>query len=321
MDGTRTSLDGIERRMVVPLPSPGLLRLRPAVIEVGERHGITAAIRFRWGRCVWVVVRTRGCQIAESLTGSAPSQSTAVGADQLGAVLKAIKSLQKSSAEQVYVDSEPLAGLLAAAGCAVSPLFPPAAATSFIDATVPAYIESLLTHLTLATDASVGGRSNWRGHGWVMDFNLDSHPIMGLRATQNGSVLEAELRSIRLGLTAARTRHGGTVDGRCSIQILSDNQTAVRLLSEPTFRPLSLSAGCVSEIAAIAALTRSSTVSYDWVKGHGTHTLNNAADRLAVLARRAKEAELSNAQRNVLLAGIGESAFQPRSQKSLALAA
>lgn len=304
----------------LPLPGPGLLGLRPAFMEVGARHGITAAVQFRWGRCVWVVVRTQGADVVEMRVGSrlTPNSKDRCGG-QLAEILAAIKSLQPGSDVPVYADT--LSDLLEAAGITVSPLFPPAAATAAIDRAVPEHIESLLTNLVIATDASKGTRSSWRGHGWVMDFGLDSPPILGLRTSQHGNILKAELHSIYLGLLAARARFAGTMDGRCAVTVLSDNLTAVNLLATPYSLPSGLSAGCREEVLAIRALTQNSLVTFNWVKGHGSNDLNNTADRLAVLARRAKEAELTNEQRNVLLSGIQDSVLGLAGQGALALAA
>lgn len=304
----------------LPLPGPGLLGLRPAFMEVGARHGITAAVQFRWGRCVWVVVRTQGADVVEMRVGSrlTPNSKDRCGG-QLAEILAAIKSLQPGSDVPVYADT--LSDLLEAAGITVSPLFPPAAATAAIDRAVPEHIESLLTNLVIATDASKGTRSSWRGHGWVMDFGLDSPPILGLRTSQHGNILKAELHSIHLGLLASRARFAGTMDGRCTVTVLSDNLTAVNLLTTHSALPSGLSTGCREEVSAIRALTQKSLVAFNWVKGHGSNDLNNTADRLAVLARRAKEAELTNEQRNVLLSGIQDSVLGMAGQGALALAA
>ncbi|MDD0857009.1 hypothetical protein NHF46_02730 [Arthrobacter alpinus] len=238
---------------------------------------------------------------------------------QLAEILTAIKSLQPTVEVPVYADT--LAGLLEAAGVTVSPLFAPAAATAAIEKAVPEHLESLLTNLVIATDASKGSRSSWRGHGWVMDFGLGSPLILGLRASQHGNILAAELHSIHLGLLAARSRFSGTLDGRCAVTVLSDNQTAVHLLTTPSALHAGLNAACRAEVADIRALTQKSLVAFQWVKGHGSNDLNNTADRLAVLARRAKEAELTSSQRNVLLCSIQESVLGLAGQGSLALAA
>ena len=306
----------------LPVPGPGLLTLRPAFMEVGARHGITADVQFRRGRCVWIVVRTHGAEVMGMQVGS----TLATGAKgqyraPLPAILTAIRSLQPADQVPVYSCSEPLTTPLANAGIGVSPLFPPAAATAAIETAVPAHIESLLTTLVIATDASKGSCTSWRGHGWVLDFGLDSVPILGLRASQHGSILQAELHSIRLSLVSARARFAGTLDGRSTVTVLSDSQTAVKLLATPYAMPSSLSAGCKAEVSAIRAMTPNSRVTYEWVKGHGTNELNNTADRLAVLARRAKEAELTHEQTNVLLAGIQESVSGLTNQQSLELAA
>ncbi|ALO67938.1 hypothetical protein AS189_17415 [Arthrobacter alpinus] len=320
MDSSSASATVATPSRKLPLPGPGLLRLRPAFVEVGARHGITAAVKFRGGRCVWVVTRTQGPDVVDMHIGSTlvPRIKDHCGG-QLAEILAAIKSLQSTVEVPVYADT--LAGLLEAAGVTVSPLYAPGAATAAIENAVPEHLESLLTNLVIATDASKGSRSSWRGHGWVMDFGLGSPLILGLRASQHGNILAAELHSIHLGLLAARSRFSGTLDGRCAVTVLSDNQTAVNVLANPSSLPSGLNAACRAEVAGIRALTQKSLVAFQWVKGHGSNDLNNTADRLAVLARRAKEAELTSSQRNVLLCSIQESVLGLAGQGSLALAA
>lgn len=308
-------------RFPIPIPGPGLLGLRPAAVEFAARHGITAAISFRHGRCVWVVLRTEGTAVLDSRVGSSPTKPTRSYSHHLNDIRGAVAQLQGTPAVPVFTMTEDLGELLRATGVSVSPLFPPAAATAVLEQMVLAHTESMYTALTLATDASAGRVTGWRGHGWVMDFGLASGPVMGLKATQHGSVLEAELRSIHLGLLAARTRFAGTMDGRCPVTVQSDSQMVLRFLADPSSAPKALPAACRSEVACIRAVTANAQLSYEWVKGHGDNMLNNAADRLAVLARRAKEAGLTNTERNHLLAGIAETAFVERTRESVVLAA
>lgn len=63
----------------------------------------------------------------------------------------------------------------------------------------------LFNSLEIATDASVGHRTAWAGHGWVLDFGRGLPLRAGLKAVSGGSILESELRAIRLALTQART--------------------------------------------------------------------------------------------------------------------
>lgn len=304
----------------LPLPGPGLLTMRPAFMEVGDRHGITVAVQFRRGRCVWVVVRTEHSGVVDLRIGSKLTTSTnGQCGGQLAEIRAAINSLQSAVAVPVYVES--VGGLLESAGITVSPLFPPAVALAAIDKAVLEHVESLLTELVIATDASKGNRSRWRGHGWIMDFGPCGPPILGLRTTEHGSVLEAELHSIFLALKDARSRYAGTLDGRCAVTLLSDNQTAVNLLTQRNGRLAPAPAACREKVTAIHELTQNSTVAFQWVRGHSDNALNNVADRLAVLARRAKEAGLTNQQRNVLVSGVHESVMGLSRQKGLALAA
>lgn len=317
MSAATTSTPSIK----LPLPSPGLLTLRPAFMEVGERHGIMVSTRFRWGRCVWVVVRTQGTEVSSIRVGSKTGiPGTDVTRGQLPEMLAAIKSLQPETPVPVYSDIDSLTSQLEVAGVAMSALYPPATATAAVENAVQEHIESLLGRLVLATDASKG-TGHWRGHGWVLDFGLDSPPIMGLKATEKGDITLSELRSIRLGLLEARSRFAGTMDGRCEVTVISDSQNAIYMLDDTRNLPSTLSLAHREQVTIIRALTKNARITYKWVRGHSDNALNNTADRLAVLARRAKEAELTNAQRDVLLAGIKETVLRQGTQQALGLAA
>jgi ribonuclease HI len=63
---------------------------------------------------------------------------------------------------------------------------------------------------------------------------------------------------------------------------------------------------CRDEVQRIRMLVAFADVRFLWVKGHADHRLNILADRLAVMARRHKEADLSADDTWRMVAGIVE---------------
>ncbi|MGF9660530.1 hypothetical protein AAIH25_01520 [Arthrobacter crystallopoietes] len=146
-------------------------------------------------------------------------------------------------------------------------------------------------------------------------------PSLGHKAMDGGSVLEGELRAIRLGLLAAREIYVGAVDGRSAVTVSSDSSIALRMINQPGFEPPSANARCVSEVLRIRGLVRCANVDFCWVKGHADNLPNIFADRLAVLSQRCQEAGLSDEETSRLTAGVREEARIHLAGSSLALAA
>jgi ribonuclease HI len=170
--------------------------------------------------------------------------------------------------------------------------FPPAAGVVATDRAVAEVLAALFSSLEIATDASVGHRTAWAGHGWVLDFGRGLPLRAGLKAVSGGSILESELRAIRLALNAGKNAHTGVLDGSCAVTVSSDNLTAVNMLNAGSLHRGQLTLACLDEVERIRTLVAFADVQFRWVKGHSDHRLNNFADRLAVMARRHKEADL-----------------------------
>ncbi len=133
--------------------------------------------------------------------------------------------------------------------------------------------------LTIATDGSSGNRpiSGW---AWMAE---DGRYRAGTVASS--TILVAELHAI---YEAIRTSAGNT-----RLLILSDSKPALNLINETlrtgVIRNRSGVSGAKATALAlhrIALQTTQRHVRFGWVKGHSTNALNDAADRLAVQARR-----------------------------------
>ncbi|MCG2620866.1 hypothetical protein LVY72_02935 [Arthrobacter sp. I2-34] len=279
--------------MSFPVPVPPVRRFISAADEVAGRNGVSIRIDHRRGHYFWAVARNLGPAVVALRSGClAEAEVTARPNVVLQQVQAAVLELSGHGVIEIFCDDENEAQRLRDFGLAVSRHYPPAPAIAAMEELVAARLESLYTNLEIATDASRGNLTRWVGHGWVLDFGGTIAPVLGCKAIEGGSVLEGELRAIRLALAAARATYAGALDGRSAVIVRSDNQDAVRMLAHPGFEPASANLRCISEAKRILDFVRHGHVQFRWVKGHAGDPLNTAADRLAVLARRTKDAHL-----------------------------
>lgn len=279
--------------MSFPVPVAPARPFISAADTVAARSGISVRVSPKHGLQVWAVVRTHGSQVAAVQSGiwnpSCPDGQPSL----YGTVRQAVSCQLEAGTQEIYCDDENTATSLQAVGMPASFQYPPAIAITALDKAVAAEINGLFAQLTITTDSSRGKCSPWLGHGWVLDFGGDARVKPGQKVSEGDSILEGELRSIRFGLQAARGVYSSALQGGTAITVRSDSQLALRMLTEPGFAPPSANRFCREEVARILGYTRDARVRFLWVKGHSGDPHNMAADRLAVLARRAREAELS----------------------------
>ncbi|MGV9736719.1 ribonuclease H family protein [Rhodococcus aetherivorans] len=148
---------------------------------------------------------------------------------------------------------------------------------------------------TVATDASKGSR---RGVGLACVGGDGSYRQKVCPDTR--SILAGELLAIELAVTTYRNR---------PLHILSDSRHALAGLRGEA--PLTTEASVI--VDRIRHRTRGLPIRYSWVRGHSGHPLNEVADRLAVAARRAHEAQLPSAARQTIAENIVASLSTPAS--------
>lgn len=149
--------------------------------------------------------------------------------------------------------------------------------------------------LLIATDASIGRGGRTAGLGWVVATEGGQVVACGhdtVEVSSPGDIVLGELAAMRAGILAAKAT-GMLPKKKGKLTVLSDSKPALHMIDLlRQSQDGTLTAGTKAQRAAtIAALAGTSkhTVVFEWVKAHEGHRLNEAADRLAVLARRNKE--------------------------------
>lgn len=314
--------------MQFPVPVAPARRFLPAADEVAQRTGVTVSVMRRRGRYTYAVVRTVGATVTAEECGSLEESAAGARLSQLVRKIGvAVRHVRSCAADTIYCDNPDLghgvnlAEVLGGEGLGVSTAYPPAAGIIAAGEAAHRQLDAVYAHLVISTDASCGRRSGWIGQGWVLDFGHGTTARLGARAVEGRSVLEGELRAIRLALHAAHAAYTGTSDGRCDVLVRSDSQIALRMIEQPGWAPPGATPLCAAEVSRIRHHVRFATIRFEWVKAHDGDRANELADRLAVFARRAQDDCLSLAEAHRIAKGIRADAAQVLERSSVMLAA
>lgn len=277
-----------------PKPCPPARTLQSAFDAVASRSGVTVRVLHRQGMIFWAVARTVGGEAGPVRSGliarrdAGPRLGLLI--DRLDRVVRQVRATADESVFCCEADhaSSDVSGALATRGSAVSAQYPPAMGLEVTAAGVEDAMRSFYRRAVVSTDASAG-RQGWTGTGWIIDFGQGSLPRLSAVARRGGTILEAELRAILLGLQgAARLIPRGLTDD-CEIVIRSDSKWALRMITEPGWAPTRTSKTALDVVPLIHSAARGLRVDYIWVKGHNGDQGNEIADRLAVMCRRHAE--------------------------------
>jgi ribonuclease HI len=166
--------------------------------------------------------------------------------------------------------------------------------------------------LVLGCDSSRGRGKSVSGCGYVLAYANGADPILGAYTTvsAHGGIRAGELAAIRRGLQSTLGHHPVLREGVGDLKILTDSKAALEVLdrvSTGSLQPFD-DTDSIAECKRILGSARGVNISYEWVRGHNGHPLNELADRLAVLARRNREMGVDEVTNARMIASIREEA-------------
>ena len=162
----------------------------------------------------------------------------------------------------------------------------------------------------VATDASKG-RGPTVGLGWVVTSGDGSTFRTGSgTSTSCSNILHGELVAVRRGVQLALSLNPALRGGIGTLRVFSDSRTGLALLRRGLDgdAPARLPGLIRGELVRLCSLLSEASAELHWIKGHAGDPLNELADRLAVLARRSREAGLDGAQKAALRSRVDQDA-------------
>jgi ribonuclease HI len=148
--------------------------------------------------------------------------------------------------------------------------------------------------MVISTDASIATGGLVAGLGWVVAAEDGAVLSVGQKSvdvSRCGDILTGELLAIRWGLQSLISRHPIPVHGQGTVVVQSDSRAALRLLRivGADRHPAACTTDQIKIAKRILEECEHMPIQFRWVKGHQGNEANEAADRLAVLARRNRE--------------------------------
>lgn len=178
-------------------------------------------------------------------------------------------------------------------------------------------LDALTPHpsLVVAVDASIASNGDTAGLGWVVAMTDGTILACGrgtLNVAQRGDIALAELAAMRRGLAAAGTQ-GIPAPGQGTVTVLSDSRVALSTIRKVrTGAPAAgVPLASIKEAERVLAEASSHPVSFEWVKGHRGHRLNDAADRLALMARRNAEFGVARKTSDQMFEALRDELMEP----------
>lgn len=291
---------------IMPLPAPPAHRFVPALKAVAERRGVTVVVDRQPNLCRWAIHTQSPSGEDVVYSGPGKGQESNPSNRQLAAqITEAVtRAVPLEELGSVFTSDWVTAELLRAKSpLPVSDLYAPPAALAMAREAIAGVESRMVENLTIACDSSRGKGRTVNGCGWVLAYANGADPVIGsyTAVSENGGIRAGELAAIRRGLQSTLSLHPVLREGVGSLKVLTDSKAALELLDRvanglhiPFHDPDS-----ISECRRILGSARGMNISYEWVRGHDGHPLNELADRLAVLSRRNREMgvdELTNAR-------------------------
>jgi ribonuclease HI len=297
----------------VPVPTAPVRRFVPAVVAVTERRGATVAVHRQTNLCRWAVHTTAADGRDIVITGPKKGQPTNPSNRELVAQISAAITATGVEVSQVFTSDWQTASLLRAkTELPVTDLSAPPAALAAARAGIANVESRMVTGLTLACDASRGKGKSVNGCGWILAYGNGADPVIGAYTTvsDHGGIRAGELAAIRRGLQATLNLHPVLRDGTGSLTVLTDSKDALDLLQRVAadYNLTGEDNDSLQECRRILGSARGIDITFEWVRGHNGHALNELADRLAVLARRNREMGVDEVTNARMVAAVREDA-------------
>lgn len=295
------------------MPAPPRERFIPAFVSVSARRGVTVSVDRQPNLCRWAVHTEDAAGKPLTLAGPRPGQASNPSNTELAAQIGDAVASAGVEAGLVYAAEWSTAELLRSkTSLSVSELAPPPEALISVREAIAAVEQRMVRNLTLACDASRGKGRNINGCGWILAYSNGADPVVGAytSVSERGGIRAGELAAIRRGLQTTLNLHPILRKGRGNITVLTDSQAALELLARVR-DDADLSgedSDSIEECRRINGTARGINLSFEWVRGHDGHPLNEMADRLAVLARRNRESNVDEVTHARMVAGIREDA-------------
>jgi len=241
--------------------------------------------------CAWAVLGADG----KMIVGPRQGEDVNPGDTTLAALLeKAIAEV--GGAESVYVLDFKLADILKHGSASITALTtaPPLQSRPKIEAALQERAKKLCNDIILYTDASKGTGATL-GTGWSITYPKGPDPVFGSSSSRAPvGVSGAELIAIQNGLSDIAFMHGSQADASpIRVTIRSDSQSALRIVSsiiDGTELAVSMPHPYLRDVLrSITEYSKQFKLRTEWVRGHNGDPGNEAADRLAVSARRVAE--------------------------------
>ncbi|MCC3292544.1 RNase H family protein [Arthrobacter sp. zg-Y1110] len=290
----------------MPMPAPPVSRFVPAITAVTERRGVTVVVDRQPNLCRWAVHSLDAAGRDTVISGPSGDQESNPSNRQLAAqITDAVsRAVPLSELDQVFTSDWMTAELLRAkTALPVSGLYAPPSALAAAREAIAKVESRMVENLTIACDSSRGKGRTVNGCGWVLAYSNGADPVIGsyTSVSTHGGIRAGELAAIRRGLQSTLSLHPILREGVGSLKVLTDSKPALDLLDRVSRDAHDAfdDSDSVSECRRILGSARGINISFEWVRGHDGHPLNELADRLAVLSRRNREMkvdELTNAR-------------------------
>lgn len=295
------------------MPAPPRNRFVPALVAVTERRGVTVSVDRQPNLCRWAIHTLSAAGLPITVSGPATGEPINPSNTELAArIVAAVESTGISAAQVFAVEWDTAELLRAKTVLPITTLTPPPAALAAVRTAIGRVERRLVKGLTLACDSSRGKGKTVNGCGWVLAYANGADAVVGTytSVSERGGIRAGELAAIRRGLQSTLNLHPVLREGTGNLTVLTDSRAALSLLER--VRAEEDLAGedddSVSECKRILGSARGINISFEWVRGHDGHPLNEIADRLAVLSRRNREMNIDEITHARMVAGVREDA-------------